>query len=169
VKRVLAIKVGVIAWMAVMMGCSGSPGTCPEIGAQAPDFTLETIDGESLSLSDFRGNTVLIVFRAVYCKGCDEQMPYILSAYERSPETLTVLDIYRQDPVRRVRKHVQDKQLTTFPALPDPDDTVGSKKYQLPPSTPINVLVDANGIIKAVKPGPFQSQEDIEDWLDTSL
>ncbi len=164
-----SITFAIIASVALIMACSGSPATCPEIGAQAPDFTLETIDGESLSLSDFRGNTVLIVFRAVYCKGCDEQMPYILSAYERSPETLTVLDIYRQDPARRVRKHVQDKQLTTFPALPDPDDTVGSKKYQLPLATPINVLVDANGIIKAIKPGPFQSQEDIEDWLDSSL
>ena len=163
----VSIMLGMLLFAAsVVTGCGGA-ATAPQIGDEAPDFTLETIDGESISLSDFRGNRVLIVFRAVYCKGCDEQEPYILAVYERSAETLTVLDIYRLDPPSRVRKHVDDKQLTAFPALPDPDDAVGGKTYRLAAMTPINVLVDASGIIKAIKPGPFQSQEEIEGWLES--
>ncbi|GAI45264.1 unnamed protein product, partial [marine sediment metagenome] len=95
----------------IMVGCGGV-ATIPQIGDKAPDFTLKNIDGESVSLSDFRGKPVLLVFTSVYCVECTEQMPYIEAAFERSGGKLAVLTVYREDSLSRVKKHVDEEKLT---------------------------------------------------------
>ena len=44
------------------LGLGSANAQVPEVGELAPDFTLETIDGEELSLSDFQGKVVFINF-----------------------------------------------------------------------------------------------------------
>src|SRR5690625_3513267 len=46
-----------------------------ERGKVAPDFTLETLQGEMISLSDFRGEKVLLNFWASWCPPCHAEMP----------------------------------------------------------------------------------------------
>jgi peroxiredoxin len=137
----------------------------PQIGDKAPAFTLESIEGKNISLSDFQGKTVLIVFTSVNCKECESQMPYLVGAYQQANGELVVLDIYHMiyDP-RLIRDYVVDKQFTIFPSLPDPNNTVANS-YGATRFPPTNFIIDAAGIIKYKKIGPFQSQEEIEDIL----
>ena len=137
----------------------------PQVGDKAPDFTLESIDGKNISLSDFQGKTVLIVFTSVNCKECETQMPYLVGAYEHANGKLAILDIYHMifDP-RLVRDYVTGKQFNTFPALPDPSNTVANS-YGATRYPPTNFIIDAAGIIKYKKIGPFESQEEIEEIL----
>lgn len=166
-KAKLLIMLAIIMSIAlIMVGCGGV-ATVPQVGDKAPDFTLETIDGNSLSLSDFRGKPVLLVFTSVYCAECKEQMPYIEAAFERSGEKLVVLTVYREDSLSRVKRHVDEEKLTTFPALPDPDDKVGIEYGLAPRVAPVNILIDADGIIMNLRPGSFQSQDEIESILDS--
>ncbi|MBC8273759.1 MAG: TlpA family protein disulfide reductase [Chloroflexi bacterium] len=147
----------------VMLSCSTAK--IPQVGDNAPDFTLESIDGKSISLSDFRGKVVLIVFTSVNCKECEEQMPYLIGAYQQANGGLAVLDIYHMIyDTRVVRDYVTKKQFTTFPALPDPKNKVATA-YGATGFPPTNFIVDAAGIIRYKKIGPFQSQEEIEDML----
>ena len=44
-------------------------------GAEAPDFTLKDIEGNEVSLSDFRGRTVVLVFWASWCPDCRAEVP----------------------------------------------------------------------------------------------
>jgi len=147
----------------VMLSCSTAK--IPQVGDKAPDFTLESIDGKSTSLSDFQGKVVLIVFTSVNCKECEEQMPYLIGAYQQANGGLAVLDIYHMIYDKRVvQDYVTNKQFTTFPALPDPNNKVANA-YGATRFPPTNFIVDAAGIIRYKKIGPFQSQEEIDDIL----
>lgn len=46
-------------------------------GQSVPDFTLKDIDGKTVSLSDFRGKTVLLLFWASWCPDCRAEIPQI--------------------------------------------------------------------------------------------
>ncbi len=137
----------------------------PQMGDKAPAFTLESIDGKNISLSDFRGKTVLVVFTSVNCKECEEQMPYLIEAYQQSSGELVILDIYHMIyDTRIIQDYVTKKQFTTFPALPDPGNKVANT-YGATRFPPTNFIIDSTGIIRYKKIGPFQSQEEIEDIL----
>ncbi len=53
------------------------------VGNPAPDFTLADLDGNQVSLSDFRGKTVFINFWATWCPACREEMPEIEALYQQ--------------------------------------------------------------------------------------
>ncbi len=79
--------VGAITWIAVASGDDdGSSAVVepkglrdggPRAGDVAPDFTLTTLDGKSVSLSDYRGRPVVLNFWASYCHPCRERIPAV--------------------------------------------------------------------------------------------
>ena len=147
----------------LMIGCSTAK--IPQVGDKAPDFTLESIDGKNVSISDFQGKAVLIVFTSVNCKECEEQMPYLIEAYQQADGELVVLDIYHMIyDARVVQDYVTEKQFTTFPSLPDPKNKIATA-YGATRFPPTNFIIDGTGIIRHKKIGPFQSQEEIENIL----
>ncbi len=54
----------------------------PEVGRLAPDFTLADLDGNQVSLSDFRGEAVFLNFWATWCPPCRAEMPEIEAIYQ---------------------------------------------------------------------------------------
>jgi peroxiredoxin len=98
------------------------------------------------------------------CPGCAAQMPFIRAVYDqRINAELTVLTIYREDKVSEVRSFVASKGYI-FTALSDPNNEFATK-CGFPHGAPITMFVDAKGVIKEFKCGPFQSQEEIENIL----
>jgi len=164
VKRKTPVILAIVALLSLIT-ISCSTAKIPQVGDKAPDFTLESIDGKSISISDFQGKTVIIVFTSVNCKECEGQMPYLVEAYQKANGKLIVLDIYHMIyDAKIVQDYVTKKQFTTFPALPDPKNKVATA-YGATRFPPTNFLIDTEGIIRYKKIGPFQSQEEVEDIL----
>lgn len=165
-KRGLSTILTIIASVSLLILSCGT-AQIPQVGDNAPDFTLESIDGESISINDFRGKTVLVVFTSVNCKECEEQMPYLVGAYQQANGELVVLDIYHMIYDKRVvQDYVTKKQFTTFPALPDPGNKVANA-YGATRFPPTNFIIDSAGIIRHKKIGPFQSQQEIESIIES--
>jgi peroxiredoxin len=130
-----------------------SPGQ-PQTGGFAPNFTLTTLTGKTVSLADYRGRRVLINSWASWC-GCRNDLPKWQKFYEqhrtRNFEILSVaVDV--QGP-KVVRPYVEQAGVT-FTVAVDQTDALG-RAFGLK-FTPVSILVDELGIIRAQGGGPRQ-------------
>jgi len=161
-KRKLPIILAIITSIGLIM--AGCAPACPDIGDRAPNFTLSNIDGESLSLNDFKGNAVMVNFWSTRCPPCLSEMPHIQAVYnEQSNQGLVVLAINISDSAA-IAHDFMASQGFTFTVLLDPQMKV-FQNYCLPNAIPITLFINAEGIIKATKVGAFQSADEIERIL----
>jgi peroxiredoxin len=75
-------------------------GTAPGqlIGRTAPDFALQTLDGKTVKLSDFRGKAVLLNFWATYCGPCKIEMPWFVELQqEYGPQGFQIVGVAMDD------------------------------------------------------------------------
>ena len=143
-------------------GCA-APAEAPEIGKVAPSFQLTDIDGQSISLSDFRGEPVLLNFWATWCGPCRMEMPYIQEVYdERSELGLVILAINIGESLTTVEEFMQDYNLS-FPVLLDMEGKV-AEQYNIR-GIPATYFIDSDGIIRDMQIGAFRSVAEIEDIL----
>jgi peroxiredoxin len=141
-----------------LIACAKSKGI-----PYAPDFTLPSLNGETVSLSDFLGKPVMLTFWTTNCPACEFQTPYIQAFYnEWSDQDIAVLTINAGDSAARVQDYITSHKLT-YPVLLDQQTTV-AQEYGVP-GVPMTFFIDAEGILKAYKVGPFQSQKAIESAL----
>ena len=88
-----------------------------------PDFTLNTLDGRRVSLSDFRGRPVLINFWATYCVPCRTEMPLIETMATAHPKVVVLL-VDELDDGGAARQFVSDLKIFST-VLYDGDGRVG--------------------------------------------
>jgi len=127
----------------------------PVVGQPAPDFTLKTLDGQTVTLSDLRGQPVVINFWASWCAPCRLEMPALQQAYEaRRAEGLVILavNLTAQDRLAEVKTFVEELDLT-MPILLDESGAV-SELYRLL-GLPTSIFVDGNGVIQRIHLGPM--------------
>jgi len=136
----------------------------PEVGKLAPDFTLPTLDGKKVSLSEFRGKIVLINFWQDVQQSRNE-LSLIQGVYGKWPQDkLAILAISWKQTPAVVQSVVNSKGLT-LPILIDETGEV-AEKYDVARS-PVTLFIDAQGIIKVRKDYPFKSETQIESVLNS--
>lgn len=131
----------------------------PLVGGPVPQFQLETLNGRSVHISDYRGNVVLLNFWATWCKPCKEEMPEIQAAYDTyKAQGFVVLGINFGEKREKVEKLVKEMGLT-FPILLDEDVEVAERHRVV--SLPVTFFIDAKGIIKEQVFGGTLTQKQI--------
>lgn len=119
-----------------------------EIGTTAPDFTLKTLDGKEVSLSDYRGKKVMINFWATWCGPCEAEMPEMQDYYEKhQDENIEILAV-NIDPLNDVAGFVKKHGLT-FPILLDPIVKEGNEVNEIYKTIaiPTTYVIDEKGKI----------------------
>ena len=160
------IAVAVLLLLAVILGACGG-GDSPQstgvnVGNVASDFALETIDGTEVSLSDYRGDVVLVNFWATWCPPCRAEIPDIEAAYQaRQDDGFVVLGINAEEPRAAVAPFVQAIGMS-YPVLLDEGGQV-MKMYRAP-GLPISLILDRDGVIRVRHVG-FLTGEQLEDYL----
>ena len=93
----------------------------------APDFTLESLDGKRISLSQYRGQVVLVNVWTTWCPACVRETPTLVSVYNKFRAQgftlLSVNDTSQDDPAK-VAAFARNQGIT-FPIVLDKTSSVG--------------------------------------------
>ncbi len=133
----------------------------PEKDQQAPEFTLEDLSGQQVSLTDLQGKVVLLNFWATWCSPCRIEMPALQSRHEQYPDQLSVIGIDFDEPHKNVLAFAEEFGLT-FTILLDPGGKI-QDEYRIR-GYPTSVFLDENGLVKIVHIG-IMSENQLDDYL----
>ena len=156
-----------VPW-AVRAPLSSAPS--PREGFLAPDFTLDALDGNKITLSDLRGQIVIINFWATWCPPCRAETPDLENSYEQYKNSGVVIlgvDLTNQDSLSDVQAFVREFSLT-YPILLDRDGKVSNALYQIK-GLPSTFFVNREGIIRTVVVGGPMSETFIRSKIEALL
>lgn len=148
-------------------GVTASIGRTPSAGDPAPDFTLKNLEGETINLSDFKGQPVLINFWATWCGPCRIEMPIIDAMYQKyKDEGFVVLAVDVQESITIVQSFVNSMGLT-FPILLDLTGEIADGPYRIR-AFPTSYFVGRDGEITAAHRG-MMTEPIMQRYMDQVL
>ena len=143
-----------LAWIFVSADRSGTSTAgqvpAPQQGFLAPDFELKTPAGETVKLSDLRGQAVLVNLWATWCPPCRAEMQTIETVYNQYKDqgfVVLAVNMTYQDNQLDIMPFVTDQGLT-FPILLDETGDMANA-YQLN-SLPSSYFIGRDGVINEV-------------------
>jgi cytochrome c biogenesis protein CcmG/thiol:disulfide interchange protein DsbE len=150
---VLVVVVGVITWVAVADNDGGAEGTVvpkvlsAKVGLPAPDFTLKTLDGKSVSLSDYRGTPVVLNFWASWCTPCRKEFPLLRDTVAARHGEFAIVGINTQDYIESDgRKFARDQHADWPNGF---DESEGVRRGYGVTGLPETFFIDAKGVIRS--------------------
>jgi thiol-disulfide isomerase/thioredoxin len=131
-----------------------------EVGAEAPDFKLKNLQGQDVSLSEFKGQVVLLKLATTWCPSCKQLSGKIEQVGAALKEQDVVfLDVYVQDSPAMVEKYLADRDYSmTYYALLD--DGQAYAAYNIF-AIPRLLIVDAGQVVRYDNVGGNLTAEEI--------
>ena len=123
-----------------------------QLGGEAPNFSLQNLDGENISLKSFRGKYVLIDFWASWCKPCREEHPNYVNVYKKfKDQSFTILGVSLDRNKKNWKKAVKKDELSWTQLINDSGGMRSdvAKMYSIK-SIPKNFLLNPEGEIIAM-------------------
>ena len=132
------------------------------VGKEAPDFTLQSMDGKEVKLSDYKGKKVYLKFWASWCGPCKKSMPELMelaAKQDRDFEILSVIapGIQGEKTVEQFPQWFQEQGYKDIPVLYDTKATT-FQAYQIR-SIPTEYLIDSQGKIGKIQFGAISNAD----------
>jgi thiol-disulfide isomerase/thioredoxin len=139
-------------------------------GKPAPDFSLDTLDGKKIKLSDLKKNVVVLDFWATWCPPCRKSLPHVEEVSKKkdlADKGLKVLAVNAQEDKAKVEKFMKDNNFT-FTVPMDKDGKV-MQDYGIQ-GIPTTIVVSRGGKVHKVFVGfgddsPKQLDKAIEEAM----
>jgi peroxiredoxin len=146
VRRVFRFPASILVCL-ILLALSGCySGSRPaRIGTAAPDFTVRDAD-HSVTLSQFKGQVVVLNFWATWCPPCIEEMPSLVQMQQRmKPQGVTVVAVSVDADDGNYRRFLRDHNvslLTVRDADQKSNSLYGTFKF------PETYVIDRNGVVR---------------------
>jgi len=145
---------------------SAGPAWGVEVGMAAPDFSLNSLDGQKLSLAEFRGQKpVLLYFWSTWCYQCKKEWPKLLEIASGSghPEIIVIgINVGVNDSAGKADNY-RKKYGLTFPIVFDQKSRLTHSYGVI--TVPTNLIIDRQGIVRY---RGASLPEELETYLETS-
>ena len=137
------------------------------VGDPAPDFSLKSITGDSIRLSDLRGKWVMIVFWTTSCDSCKKEIQY-LNTFQTNNKfnDFMLLSINVGEKDAFTTNYIIGQKLT-FTVLLDEEKEV-SEKYTVA-HFPTVFLIDPKGNVIKIKEDTFKNESEIYDFVQSAI
>ncbi|TMK65059.1 MAG: redoxin domain-containing protein [Actinobacteria bacterium] len=113
-------------------------------GTPVPDFTLESLNGKQVTLSDFQGRPVMVNFWASWCHLCREELR-VLAELRREHRRLVVIGVTYRDIASDSRAFAKQAR-AKWPLVVDKNNKVaGAYGVRAIPQT---FFIDADGVVR---------------------
>lgn len=167
---VVAVIAAAMLYVGFHMARRSGPQDPPSIlgkSTPAPDFTLDTLDGKSVRLSDLRGKAVLLNFWATWCGPCKIETPWLVEMQNQyGNQGLQVVGIAMDDSGKdEIEKFAKDMGVN-YPVLLG-KEAVGDA-YGGVPALPESFFIGRDGKIVDRIIG-LKGRGDIEDSVKKAL
>ena len=144
-----------------------SDGPPLRVGEQPYEFSLQGVDGETITLSQFIGRPILVNFWATWCGPCRLEMPEIQAVWqEYEDDGLVVLALDQDENAEDVSAFFDELGLTFTPALDEGSRTANN--YGLPGTLPASVFINPDGEITAIHRG-IMTRGQLDTFLADTL
>jgi cytochrome c-type biogenesis protein CcmF len=144
------------------LGLSANRKTRPRVGEPAPDFTVDLLDGSTLSRSDLRGQVAVINFWSPQCQPCEDEMPDLQTVWEEyQSEGVTFLGVSFPEMEADAREMVSEFGVT----YPNGLNAVMPAEYGIT-GVPETFVIGPEGSVAYVHIGPVTADR-LRTELDT--
>jgi cytochrome c biogenesis protein CcmG/thiol:disulfide interchange protein DsbE len=138
----------------------------PYVENAAPVFTLPQLDGQPLTLSNFRGKPTIVNFWASWCPPCRHELPALQAAYDAHRDEIGFIAVDVKEEPGVVTSFIEELGLS-FPVVLDLDGQVSDVSYEVR-GLPTTIFVDVNGVVAARHVGPLD-EATIDSYLTPLL
>jgi cytochrome c biogenesis protein CcmG/thiol:disulfide interchange protein DsbE len=161
-----AAVLGVVALLALLGWGLVKAQAGPKSSGLAPDFTLQTFGGDSVTLSELRGQVVVINFWASWCPPCRDEAPYLEQTWrEYKDQGVVFIGVDYVDTEPEALAYIEEFDIT-YPNGPDARTEI-SQAYQIQ-GVPETFFVGVDGTLRGAKIGPLAPPE-LEERLTDLL
>ncbi len=134
--------------LAVGLSLLVSPASAKGNFKKASDFTLKSLSGKNIKLSEQRGRVVILNFWATWCTPCKEELPYFNALYGKYKDVgLEILGV-NIDKTKGAAMRMAQSLGIDFPVLPDPAGEISG--LYLIRSMPTTYVIAKDGTIRNV-------------------
>ena len=158
----VALIIAILALLGIGLSCdSSSP-------SQAPDFTLPTLTGGNITLSELQGTLVVLNFWSISCSYCRQQLPYLENVAQQAEGQIEVIAVNMVDSNASVQSFFGDYEPTMIVALDENAEVFVNYCQNFDNSrgyVPFTLFIDSEGLVQYRKIGAFASEDALWDTL----